>query len=103
VPAGGKARLRVGDGEGGRKGEGGGEGNTRAWKMNEVFFFDDSFEHEVWNDAESARAVLIVDVWHPQLSLAERDSVRAHFEFRTSGGGGRRAQQTAAWVGLGSL
>jgi aspartate beta-hydroxylase len=34
--------------------------------------FDDSFEHEAWNDHPSqARLVLIVDVWHPDLSDAE--------------------------------
>ena len=33
--------------------------------------FDDSFDHEVWMDggeAEDVRIVLIVDVWHPQLT-----------------------------------
>ena len=38
---------------------------------------DDSFEHEVWNEAEDAyRVILLVDVWHPELTAAERDVVR---------------------------
>ena len=30
--------------------------------------FDDSYEHEVWNDATSTRAVLIIDLWHPEIT-----------------------------------
>ena len=41
------------------------------WRELGCIFFDDSFEHEVWNpDAE--RAVLIIDLWHPDLSKEER-------------------------------
>nr|CCA25777.1 aspartyl/Asparaginyl betahydroxylase putative [Albugo laibachii Nc14] len=35
--------------------------------------FDDSFEHEAWNDdPDHSRIVLIVDVWHPDLTREER-------------------------------
>jgi aspartate beta-hydroxylase len=41
------------------------------WQEGRCLMFDDSYEHEVWNpDAE--RAVLILDVWHPDLSEPER-------------------------------
>ncbi len=41
------------------------------WRELGCFVFDDSFEHEVWNpDAE--RAVLIIDLWHPDLTEEER-------------------------------
>lgn len=33
--------------------------------------FDDSFQHEAWNDSEEPRIVLIVDIWHPDLSDQE--------------------------------
>ena len=34
--------------------------------------FDDSFNHEAWNDHPSqARIALIFDVWHPDLSARE--------------------------------
>ncbi|WP_321885801.1 aspartyl/asparaginyl beta-hydroxylase domain-containing protein [Burkholderia cenocepacia] len=44
----------------------------RTWKEGEALAFDDSFEHEVWNNSSESRAILLVDVWHPELSEAER-------------------------------
>ena len=40
---------------------------VRSWKEGECLLFDDSFEHEVWNDSDEPRLVLIIDVWHPDL------------------------------------
>lgn len=37
--------------------------------------FDDSFEHEVWHNGTSFRLILIVDVWHPDLTEDERQSL----------------------------
>lgn len=51
-------------------------GEERSWMQGKVLLIDDSFEHEVWNNGSSARIVLIVDVWHPRLSLAEREKIR---------------------------
>lgn len=34
--------------------------------------FDDSFEHEAINLTDARRIVLVVDVWHPELTSAER-------------------------------
>jgi aspartate beta-hydroxylase len=34
--------------------------------------FDDSFEHEAWNEGAGERIVLIVDIWHPDLTPSER-------------------------------
>ncbi len=42
--------------------------------------FDDTIEHEAWNDSDTPRAILIFDVWNPCLSSAERDLVRAATE-----------------------
>jgi aspartate beta-hydroxylase len=51
-------------------------GNSlREWKIGEAFVFDDSIEHEAWNDSDQVRAVLIFDIWHPYLSETERDFV----------------------------
>jgi aspartyl/asparaginyl beta-hydroxylase (cupin superfamily) len=36
-----------------------------TWKEGESVLFDDSWDHEIFNDAESVRAVLIVDVMRP--------------------------------------
>merc|ERR1712060_1014813 len=36
-----------------------------------AFAWDHSFEHEAWHEGNETRVVLIVDVWHPDLSDAE--------------------------------
>lgn len=35
------------------------------WKPGEVVVFDDTYEHEVWNDSDSPRVVLLLDVLRP--------------------------------------
>lgn len=45
---------------------------TRTWHHDFPILFDDSFQHEAWNFSNETRIVLIVDVWHPSLSLEER-------------------------------
>src|SRR5262249_3464711 len=52
-----------------------GGNEMRPWKMGEGWVFDDTIEHEAWNDADEARVILILDVWNPFLSEAERDLV----------------------------
>lgn len=51
-------------------------GETREWRAGEGWVFDDTIEHEAWNDADAPRAILIFDVWNPQLTPLERDLVR---------------------------
>ncbi|KAM7369559.1 hypothetical protein PAMP_010876 [Pampus punctatissimus] len=48
---------------------------TREWEEGKVLIFDDSFEHEVWQDAESFRLIFIVDVWHPELTSHQRQTL----------------------------
>lgn len=70
---------------------------TQSWKEGEWLIFDDSFEHEVWHNGTSLRLVLIgefaltfthpvganemffvsVDVWHPDLTEDEKQSLSA--------------------------
>jgi aspartyl/asparaginyl beta-hydroxylase (cupin superfamily) len=45
--------------------------NVRTFQEGKSLIFDDSFEHEAWNDASSCRINLIFDVWHPDLTDAE--------------------------------
>ena len=59
----GECRFRVG-------------GETREWQPGTAWVFDDTIEHEAWNDSDQARAILIFDVWNPQLTSLERDLVR---------------------------
>jgi aspartate beta-hydroxylase len=44
---------------------------SRSWEEGRCIVFDDSFEHEVWNESDRHRYVLILDVWHPDLTPAE--------------------------------
>ena len=50
---------------------------TREWRVGETFVFDDTIEHEAWNDSDHLRVVLIVDLWAPSLGPAEREAVAA--------------------------
>ncbi len=47
-------------------------GETREWVVGKPFAFDDTIEHEAWNDSGELRAVLIFDVWNPHLSTKEQ-------------------------------
>ncbi len=52
-------------------------GQTREWEPGKAFVFDDTIEHEAWNDSDQPRAVLILDTWNPQVTEAERELVSA--------------------------
>ncbi|XP_068233180.1 aspartyl/asparaginyl beta-hydroxylase-like isoform X2 [Palaemon carinicauda] len=45
------------------------------WEEGKIFIFDDSWEHEVWHNGTTKRLVLIVDVWHPELTDHEKKSL----------------------------
>ncbi|MFN7400485.1 MAG: aspartyl/asparaginyl beta-hydroxylase domain-containing protein, partial [Sandaracinobacter sp.] len=47
-------------------------GETRQWQEAVAFAFDDTIEHEAWNDSDDLRVVLIFDVWNPHLSAVEQ-------------------------------
>ena len=49
---------------------------TREWREGEAWVFDDTIEHEAWNDSDVPRAILIFDIWHPELTALERDLLR---------------------------
>ena len=48
---------------------------TRSWRDGELLIFDDSIEHEAWNGSGELRAILLFDVWRPELSADERTLV----------------------------
>jgi len=54
-------------------------GETREWRVGEAFVFDDTIEHEAWNDSDTIRAILIVDVWNPHLTPDETTMLRRLF------------------------
>jgi hypothetical protein len=65
VPPG--CRLRVG-------------AETRDVVEGKAMIFDDSIEHEAWNDGDSSRAVLLFEIWRPELAKAERVALTAMYE-----------------------
>jgi aspartyl/asparaginyl beta-hydroxylase (cupin superfamily) len=67
----GPARFRVGN-------------ETRDWKMGEAWIFDDTIEHEAWNDSDALRVILIFDVWNPYLEPGERERINAMMAARNA-------------------
>lgn len=64
---------------------------TRPWRESKAWVFDDTFDHEAWNDSDDYRVILMIDVWNPDISPAERELVstllngmRDYFEATTS-------------------
>ncbi|MBA3898519.1 MAG: aspartyl/asparaginyl beta-hydroxylase domain-containing protein [Sphingomonadaceae bacterium] len=53
---------------------------TRKWKFGELLVFDDTVEHEAWNNSRQDRLVLIFDIWRPELTLVEREQIQALFQ-----------------------
>ena len=50
---------------------------TRQWQPGRAWVFDDTIEHEAWNGSDEPRAILILDIWNPFLTSAERALVSA--------------------------
>lgn len=67
-------RLRVGN-------------EVRTWEPGKALIFDDSIEHEAWNDGTETRVVLIFEVWRPEIAEDERRALTAMFEAITAYGG----------------
>jgi aspartyl/asparaginyl beta-hydroxylase (cupin superfamily) len=63
----GKCRFRVGN-------------EIREWAEGKAWLFDDTIEHEAWNDCESTRVILLFDIWRPELTEEERALVISLFE-----------------------
>jgi Aspartyl/Asparaginyl beta-hydroxylase len=55
------------------------DAERRTWKSGECLVFDDSFEHEVQHLGIVPRLVLLVDCWHPGLSVLEREWIEKLF------------------------
>ena len=60
-------RLRVGN-------------ETRRVEPGRAMIFDDSIEHEAWNDSDDTRVVLLFEIWRPELDAAERTALTVLFE-----------------------
>ncbi len=50
-------------------------GETRRWREGEAWVFDDTINHEAWNNSDHPRAIFMCDVWSPRLSHEEREMI----------------------------
>jgi hypothetical protein len=55
-------------------------GETRTLETGRALVFDDSFEHEAWNDGSQTRIVLLFEIWRPEITAEERRALTAMFE-----------------------
>jgi hypothetical protein len=53
---------------------------TRDVVEGKAMIFDDTIEHEAWNDSNSVRAVLLFEIWRPEISEDEKVALTAMFE-----------------------
>lgn len=53
-----------------------------TWQPGKILVFDDSFEHEVVNDTDQVRGVLLLRFWHPLLLLSSVSSSSSQSLFR---------------------
>jgi len=52
---------------------------ARQWVEGQLLVFDDSVEHEAWNNAARDRLMLIFGIWRPEIEPIERAQLRALF------------------------
>lgn len=50
---------------------------TREWREGQAWVFDDTIEHEAWNESDRPRVIFICDIWNPRLSQIERELINA--------------------------
>ena len=62
-----KCRLTIGD-------------ETRQWLNGEVMVFDTSLMHDAVNETDETRYILMLRVWHPDLTPVERDALQFLFD-----------------------
>ncbi|MBC7622455.1 MAG: aspartyl/asparaginyl beta-hydroxylase domain-containing protein [Aeromicrobium sp.] len=63
----GQCRLRVGN-------------QTREWEQGKVWLFDDTIEHEAWNDSKQTRVILLFEVNRPDINEQEHQLISNVFE-----------------------
>lgn len=53
---------------------------VRQWDEGKLLIFDDTIEHEAWNQSDVDRIVLIFDIWRPELTKREREEIAVFFD-----------------------
>mmetsp|Transcript_11880 Transcript_11880/g.21386 ORF Transcript_11880/g.21386 Transcript_11880/m.21386 type:complete len:102 (+) Transcript_11880:1-306(+) len=61
---------------------------VRKWEEGSVLVLDDAYDHEVWNDTDEPRVILLVDLWHPDIPFVEKKAIVDLFQ---------KAQQDGLW------
>jgi aspartate beta-hydroxylase len=56
-------------------------GQMREWHEGSSIVLDDSYVHEVWNDSEESRVLLLLDLWHPDVRIEERKRIGNMFDY----------------------
>jgi aspartate beta-hydroxylase len=57
-------------------------GIEKEWEEDGCIVLDTSFKHSTRNDSDEDRFVLIVDFWHPDLTVPEREALEYIYDFR---------------------
>jgi hypothetical protein len=52
----------------------------QPWIPDKCMILDDSYPHQVWNDTDDQRVLLLLDVWHPDVSPSERTEIVGLFQ-----------------------
>jgi hypothetical protein len=53
----------------------------REWHEGKAIILDDSYVHEVWNNAHEPRVLLLLDLWHPDVRLEEKQKISTMFSY----------------------
>jgi aspartate beta-hydroxylase len=53
---------------------------VRPWIQDKALVFDDAYDHEVWNRTNEKRVLLLVDIWHPDIALVEKQEIVQVFQ-----------------------
>lgn len=57
-------------------------GEARPWQENKLLLLDTSFLHHTENNSDHDRYVLIIDVWHPEVTEQEKTALRFLYDAR---------------------
>ena len=53
---------------------------VKPWTQDKALVLDDAYDHEVWNETDETRVLLLVDIWHPDVTMAERQEIVGMFQ-----------------------
>ena len=67
IPNGSACKIRVGD-------------ETRHWEEGKLLIFDDSYEHEAWNESDEDRFILMFDIPNPLWGYSAEQIARYKIE-----------------------